>query len=212
MSASPERLAGTLDLGYGPIEPLIVRLPTAPLSDRSRSCSTIYLVRHAYAGERTASPEDHLRPLNAEGRRQTETLITWLQPSMNGRVLSSPYVRCVATVEPLAARAGRHVNLNDELAEGCRLDPLLGLLDEVPDGSILCTHGDMLKAVIHRLEREQVQLQRPLNCEKGVVWVLLRVGSRFLCAAGIPPLTPRAVALKVVNRLQAAAASSGAVP
>src|SRR2546429_98104 len=75
----------------------------------SSGSSVIYLVRHARAGERTASPEDHLRPLNAEGWRQTETLTTWVQPSTNGRVLSSPYVRCVATVEPLAARAGHRV-------------------------------------------------------------------------------------------------------
>jgi phosphohistidine phosphatase SixA len=173
----------------------------------------IHLVRHADAGQRMATPEDRLRPLSAEGWRQVRALTTWLQPRANGCVLSSPYVRCVATVEWLAAREAHEVSLSDKLAEGGRLEALLGLLGGVPDGSILCTHGDMLKAVISRFEAEEALLQGPACWEKGVVWVLLRVGRRFVRASAIPPLTPKVHALNVVNRVQAAAATSiAAVP
>jgi hypothetical protein len=115
-------------------------------------------------------------------------------------------------VERLAAREGHEVGLSDKLAEGGRLEALLGLLEEVPEGSILCTHGDMLKAVISRFEAEEA-LQGRACWEKGVVWVLLRVGRRFVRASAIPPLTPKVHALNVVNRVQAAAATSiAAVP
>lgn len=164
----------------------------------------IYLVRHADAGPRTATPEDRLRPLSAEGRHQVRTLMGWLQPEPRGRVLSSPSVRCVETVERLAARAGCDPILSDKLAEGGRLDPLLDLLADVPDGSILCTHGDMLKALIGWLEGDQVLLRGPACSDKGVVWVLVRVGRRFPQAAAIPPLTSRADALNVVDRMQRA--------
>ena len=162
----------------------------------------IHLVRHADAGPRTATPEDRVRPLSAEGRRQVRALSSWLQPGPNGRVLSSPYLRCVETVDRLAARDGHDLILSDTLAEGGRLDALLDLLVEVPEGSILCTHGDMLRAVIGRLEGDQTLLRGPACSDKGVVWVLLRVGRRFPQAAAIPPLTSRVDALNVVDRMQ----------
>jgi phosphohistidine phosphatase SixA len=66
----------------------------------------IYLIRHADAGQRTATPEDRMRPLSADGRRQVEALTSWLQPGPHGSVLSSAHVRCVETVEWLTAGDG----------------------------------------------------------------------------------------------------------
>jgi phosphohistidine phosphatase SixA len=171
-------------------------------SPRAAAQSMIHLVRHADAGLRTATPEDRLRSLSVEGWRQVQALTSWLQPGPLGRVLSSPYVRCVQTVERIAAGDGHDVVLKDELAEGSELGALLDLLAEVPEGSILCTHGDMLKAVISWLEGDQALLRGPACVDKGVVWVLSRVGCRFPQAAPIPPLTARAEALAIVDRIQ----------
>ena len=88
----------------------------------------IHLVRHADAGQRPATSEDRLRPLSTEGRRQVKAMTSWLRPGPHSRVLSSPYVRCIETVEPLAARNGRRLILSDKLAEGGPLDALLDLL------------------------------------------------------------------------------------
>ena len=44
--------------------------------------------------------------------------MTLLQPFQPGRILSSPFVRCVQTVEPLAHRLRVKVEEVDELAEG----------------------------------------------------------------------------------------------
>ena len=80
---------------------------------------TSVLVRHASAGDRDLWPvEDRLRPLDARGRRQAAALVELLRPLGVRRVLSSPYVRCVETVEPLAAALELAVEHDDRLAEG----------------------------------------------------------------------------------------------
>jgi hypothetical protein len=84
------------------------------------------------------------------------------------------------------------------------LDALLDLLVDVPEGSIFCTHGDMPKAVISRLEGDQTLLRGPVCSDKGVIWVILRIGRRFPQATASPPLTSGADALKVVDRMRQA--------
>ena len=56
-------------------------------------------------------------------------------------VVSSPAVRCVQTVEPLAAALGLEVELDDRLAEGGGSSARV-LLEE--DGVVACTHGDVI--------------------------------------------------------------------
>ena len=62
--------------------------------------------------------DDQLRPLDKKGRRQAQKLAAELATEDVRRVVSSPYVRCVQTVEPLAAALGLEVELDDRLAEG----------------------------------------------------------------------------------------------
>lgn len=131
------------------------------------------------SGGRSASPQ----PAWAT---TAQTLSEWL-PATNGQVLSSPAVRCVATVEPFAVRHGRKVAFSDALAEGGPVEPLLVLLEQAPDGTILCTHGDMLKAVITRLSSGETQIVEPASWRKGVVWALTREGSCFSQAQVILP-------------------------
>jgi len=78
---------------------------------------TSVLVRHASAGDRHGwAGDDRLRPLDARGRRQAAQLVELLRPLDMRRVVSSPYVRCVETVEPLAAALGLPVERDDLLA------------------------------------------------------------------------------------------------
>jgi phosphohistidine phosphatase SixA len=66
-----------------------------------------YLVRHAHAGDKRAwTGPDRLRPLSGSGRREAHGLLVQLRPYPVVRILSSPAVRCVQTVEPLAQRRG----------------------------------------------------------------------------------------------------------
>ena len=100
------------------------------------------LLRHASAGDRDhwAGDDEH-RPLDEKGRRQAEKIAEALAAEDVRRVVSSPYVRCVQTVEPLAAALGLEVELDDRLAEGGD-GSARALLDE--GGVVACTHGDVI--------------------------------------------------------------------
>ena len=81
----------------------------------------LYLVRHAKAGSRADwVGDDRLRPLTEGGCRQAEALAERLAPlvaAADAELVSSPYLRCVQTIEPLATRLGRSVRLDERLAE-----------------------------------------------------------------------------------------------
>ena len=109
---------------------------------------TSVLVRHASAGHRLDwEHDDRLRPLDARGRRQSADLVELLRPLGVRRILSSPYVRCVQTVEPLAAALGLEVELDERLEEG-KGGAAAELLRE--DGVVCCTHGDIVEALLGR--------------------------------------------------------------
>jgi 8-oxo-(d)GTP phosphatase len=109
---------------------------------------TSVLLRHASAGDRDRWPvADRLRPLDARGRWQAAALVELLRPLGVSRVVSSPYVRCIETVEPLAGALEVPVEPDDRLAEGAG-QAAAELLRE--PGVVCCTHGDIVEAVLGR--------------------------------------------------------------
>jgi len=81
-----------------------------------------YLVRHAHAGDKRAwAGPDRLRPLSEPGRREANGLLTQLGDDPITRILSSPTVRCLQTVEPLARRRGLPVE--PDQIPGVHADP-----------------------------------------------------------------------------------------
>ncbi len=109
---------------------------------------TSVLLRHASAGQRLDwEHDDRLRPLDARGRRQAADLVELLRPFGVRRILSSPYVRCVQTVEPLAAALELQVEQDDRLAEGAGAASAAFLRE---DGVVCCTHGDAVEALVGR--------------------------------------------------------------
>jgi phosphohistidine phosphatase SixA len=150
----------------------------------------VLLVRHALAVERHRwDGDDRARPLTARGHRQADGLVDQLAVPPVARVLSSPALRCVATVAPLAASCGLAVAPTEELAEGegrraVRL--VQGLLD-VGDDAVVCTHGDVVHDVLDALERAGADLAGGRRCSKGATWVLTahgagRVAGRYLAS------------------------------
>ena len=107
---------------------------------------TSVLLRHASAGDRDHwDGPDLLRPLDKRGRRQAAELVELLRPFGLRRVVSSPYTRCLETVEPLAAVLGVPLETDERLAEGAvpGADELLR-----EDGVLACTHGDVVVDVV----------------------------------------------------------------
>lgn len=133
----------------------------------------VYVVRHAKAGSRSAwKDDDRKRPLSKTGRRQAEAIVDRLAGEEVVRILSSPFVRCVQSVEPLAARHGLRVETTDALAEGASLQEALRLVEKVSDKpTVLCTHGDVVGELLGHASRHGVRIEEP-RMEKGSTWVL----------------------------------------
>lgn len=150
----------------------------------------IFLVRHAKAGHRDQSVvDDTLRPLTRNGWAQAEALVDRLIAAGAGApLLASPYVRCMQTLEPLAARLGTPVEADRRLAEAQPFEPLLELLGSVPDGAVLCSHGDMIPDALGALDRRGLILTSAPNWKKASVWVLQRNADGVIThAAAWPP-------------------------
>jgi 8-oxo-(d)GTP phosphatase len=148
-----------------------------------------YLVRHAKAGERrTWLGDDRLRPLSKPGRRQSRALIRVLGDRKIERVLSSPAVRCVETVRPLAGGRGLSVEPRDELLEGAPLDGALSLVDDLAsEPAVLCAHGDLIPEIVRTLERRGVVLGRDRGWKKASTWILEREAGLVVRARYLPP-------------------------
>ena len=135
----------------------------------------LYLIRHAKAGSRTRwTDDDRQRPLTDAGRVQSEMLAERLADVATGEFVSSPYLRCMQTLEPIAARRGAIVRADDRLAEDTRFAGATELLSELPDGSVLCSHGDVIPETIAALERRGCRILTEPDWRKASVWVLAR--------------------------------------
>jgi 8-oxo-dGTP diphosphatase len=152
----------------------------------------ILLVRHADAGDRAAwEGDDSLRPLTEEGIDQATDLAERLSPYHPRRLLSSPHVRCVETLEPLAATLGLEIEERPDLAEGqtgqaVRLFRVL--LGTSGGGVVLCSHGDVVDALLSVLAEEyRLDLGPATQAEKGSTWHISMEAAHPLRATYLPP-------------------------
>jgi 8-oxo-dGTP diphosphatase len=148
----------------------------------------LYLVRHAKAGSRSGwVGPDEARPLSKSGREQAQGIKRALAEWPIKRILSSPYVRCIETVQPLATKLGLPVETTPLLVEGLDSRPAIELLASVPDHTVLCSHGDLIPTVIEALERRGMAIEGEPDWRKGATWVIERDGDEFMRASAVPP-------------------------
>ena len=152
----------------------------------------LYLVRHAKAASRREwAGDDRDRPLTESGTRQAHALGQRLRHVRPPRLVSSPFARCVQTLVPLARDVGLPVETEEALGEGADLAQVMKLLLAVPDGTVMCSHGDVIPDVVSALERRGMVIEGEPNWRKGSVWVLDRDESRsdvaFSRAMAWPP-------------------------
>jgi 8-oxo-(d)GTP phosphatase len=150
---------------------------------------TLFVIRHAAAGDRSEwDGIDAIRPLSKKGRRQSSAIAESLRSAGIEKIYSSPYTRCVQTVEPLADAIGTKVIEHDALAEGPDIDAAYELADElVGCNAVLCSHGDVIPAVINRMMWAGLTLESRFYCSKGSIWEVDMEGGRFMTARYVPP-------------------------
>ena len=105
---------------------------------------SLLLIRHATAGDRHAwEGDDRVRPVDERGRLQSDALVDALAGYRIDRIVSSPYLRCVQTVEPLADACGLEIELDEKLG-ATRLDEVGEVLERLRgEKAAVCTHGDL---------------------------------------------------------------------
>jgi 8-oxo-dGTP diphosphatase len=135
---------------------------------------TVYLVRHAKAGDRDAWLDDDFhRPLSERGHLQARALLPIAARWEFDRVLSSPYTRCMETMVPIAAARGIALEPSDALAEYARLDGALALVRKhMEHGAVMCLHGDLLPALLEYYAEAGVDVGKNPQWPKGCTWVL----------------------------------------
>ena len=104
------------------------------------------------------------------------------------RLLTSPYLRCRQTLEPLAKKRGLTIEERPELEEHTPIDDTLRLVKKLTGSSaMICTHGDVIPALIDRLQQEGMQVSGPIDTKKGSVWIITAKGNRLVRADYLPP-------------------------
>lgn len=123
----------------------------------------LVLVRHAWAGERDEwDGDDRERPLDARGEEQARELVARLEELPIEEIQTSPYRRCVQTVEPLAAARGLELVLRPELGEERQATDGLVLVRGLADRDVVvCGHGGLERALVD-----------PPRWRKGVAFVV----------------------------------------
>ena len=153
----------------------------------------VLLIRHAHAGSRRdAKGPDEARKLSARGLQQAHGLIETLDSYAPQRILSSPAVRCLQTMAPLAKALHLKVEEAVTLAEGSGLLALDLVRQLAHDKVALCTHGDVIPEILVALaDEDHLDLGPRPRQAKGSVWVLEAEDHRFVKASYLPPADTR---------------------
>jgi 8-oxo-dGTP diphosphatase len=156
---------------------------------------TVLLVRHARAGARKLwEGPDIERPLSKKGMRQAEGLVDMLARYPMDRIVSSPFVRCTQTVEPLAEKLKLEIELRAELSESAPAREVVGLLRQAGGSTeVWCTHGDIVPIVLDAMvDQDGVKLKKgDTKYAKGSFWELQQDDTgRVTKATYFPPPEP----------------------
>jgi 8-oxo-(d)GTP phosphatase len=136
----------------------------------------LVLIRHGSAGSRHHwDGDDGLRPLDADGRAQAETIARVLPAYRPERLLSSPSRRCVQTLEPYSAQIVTDPLLSEEHWDP---DRTTALVERLTTAAAVCSHGKVLPQLISVLAGAELPLR------KGAFAVLHRLDGRTV---GVEP-------------------------
>jgi 8-oxo-dGTP diphosphatase len=103
------------------------------------------------------------------------------------RLLSSPYLRCRQTLEPLAARMGSTIVDDPRLAEGTPLADALSLITAPGPAAAMCTHGDIVASVVNQLIEWGLVTAKEAGGSKASTWRLDIERGEIRRAKYLPP-------------------------
>jgi 8-oxo-dGTP diphosphatase len=136
------------------------------------SVDQFILLRHARAGSKLRDrARDFERRLDPKGRevalRLPETIAVYPRPEL---ILSSPFRRCVQTVEPLARALGMHVVEDERFTPNRSAKAVREAFGDSPANSVVCTHGEVITMLF----------DGTVKCAKGAFWIVERRKGTFI--------------------------------
>jgi phosphohistidine phosphatase SixA len=147
---------------------------------RESDRAIVFVVRHACAGDKSVwrGDDDSQRPLDEGGIQQSEALAEALAGALLQRLLASPTKRCVDTLAPLAAQLGVDIETTERLAPDGSIESLLRDETLMSSGTVLCTHGELMKPLLQRLQSDGVEIDADRHDDdwllaKGSAWRLV---------------------------------------
>jgi 8-oxo-(d)GTP phosphatase len=167
-------------LSYDIDRSVVSDFASVPITD-----SVIVLVRHGRAGKRSEwRGDDSLRPLDELGVRQAARLAEFLPYFAPTRIYSADRVRCIQTVEPLAAALDMNVRVdaafNDDayLQSPSTTQTAVLALAKPGKVSVICSQGITIPSLVDRLGPGVGSS----DTRKGAVWVLSVVDGDVVAA------------------------------
>lgn len=135
---------------------------------------TFYVIRHAKAGSRSHwTGDDRKRPLSPKGEKQARALVAQFADYPITATYSSPYLRCIQTIAPLAEARGLDVIQTRDLQEGRGVTGLNVFFNSSElDHVVLCTHGDIMWELVEDLTNRRVLPAFKEQFDKGSTWVV----------------------------------------
>ncbi|KQZ08960.1 NUDIX hydrolase [Agromyces fucosus] len=146
--------------GYLSYEPDVEILDAfAKLLDQDvTSTFSLAVVRHGKAVSRSSwSGDDATRPLTERGVEQAAGLVATLSAWAPKRIVSSPAVRCVTTVTPLAAAAGLEIKRDAGISQDAwesgedEVRRVVGKRVRAGKSAIICSHGPVLPEIMREV-------------------------------------------------------------
>ena len=155
MWCSPERAASLLS---NPSDVVPLEYLREAHVRRELDTWPLIVLRHAKAKPRSSwSKAEGERPLAATGTRQAQAVGRMLQVWKPSRVVTSPWLRCVATVAPYAKASGAKVKLVEALTEHRHHrspKKTAGVVEALFDKQrtvVVCTHRPALPTVLRQV-------------------------------------------------------------
>lgn len=95
------------------------------------------------------------------------------------RIVASTHLRCIQTVEPLAASRGLAVEPDERLAEGAERAALALALTLLDHDVVLASHGDVIPAIVRAAGRDGADGPNQVPCDFASTWILTGRDGRF---------------------------------
>lgn len=159
---------------------------------------TVLLIRHGKAGSRKAwkGPDD-TRPLDSEGQADAVRIARVLPWFDLERIVSAEPVRCVQTLEPLAAALGIDIEIDPVFGEEQHADDpkrAAERLRNLPRGGgntvAVCSQGAVIPDTVAHLAATSGLVLGEVVSRKGSAWVLSFRGTTLVAADYLRNLGP----------------------